>query len=122
MKKLLTFVLIVCFAGVSLGAQEYSANIPWTRGGTHQTSNTTWTPVASTCVLNVLVMNVSAIGTSWVITVKTKESTPRTLWTGTAALGTVPIFQGAVGIEMTNGIDVTFSGTAGTADFFIVYR
>jgi len=93
-----------------------------TRTGVHQTTNTTWTPVSSTCNAYILYMNVSNAGTSWIITIKTKESTPRVLYSTTATVGNTAILNNTLGLEMTNGIDVTFSGTAGVADFFIVYK
>ena len=120
MKRIIVIPLLIAFLIVHVGSLLGADGN--TRTGTHQTTNTTWTPVASTCNTYVLIMNVSAIGTSWIITVKTKESTPRILWTGTAALGTVYILTSPTGIEMTSGIDVTFSGTAGVADFFLVYK
>ena len=124
MKKTLLITLIALFSLFTWlpAANEYSGGINWTRAQQHQTNNTTWTPVASTAIANTLIMNVSNAGTSWIITVKNKEGTAKTLWSGTAAVGTVTILALPVGIEMTNGIDVTFSGTAGVADFFLVYR
>ena len=116
MKKLLLLALLL------LPSLALAGGDGWTRAGNHQTTNTTWTPVASTCNSPVIFMNVSAAGTSWVITVKTKESTPRILWSGTAAVGNFQILNTVVPVELTNGVDFTFSGTAGVADFFFVYK
>ena len=116
MKRLLTLALIAL-----LTASAWAGD-GWTRAGNHQTTNTTWTPVSATCNATSLFMNVSNAGTSWIITVKTKESTPRVLWSGTATVGNVTILNVNVPIEITNGMDVTFSGTAGVADFFFVFK
>jgi len=121
MKKTLIALIALLFVSSAYTAQEYSS-ISWTRSNQHQTTNTTWTPASSTVIANTIIMNVSNAGTSWIITVKDKAATPKILWTGTATLGTVYILQLPVGIQMDNGIDVTFSGTAGVADFFTAYR
>jgi len=118
MKKLfLSFLLTISLACVTLAGGD-----GWSRAGTHQTNNTTWTPVSSTCNSPVIFMNVSNAGTSWIITVQTKESTPRILYKATAAVGNFQILNTVVPIELTNGVDFTFSGTAGVADFFFVYK
>jgi hypothetical protein len=122
MKKLRLSILLTAFLACSplFAASEYS--ISWTWAGVHQTTNTTWSPIASSCVINTLIMNVSGAGTTWAITVKEHGGSGRILWTGTATLGTTTILAAPVGIQMTGGIDVTFSGTAGVADFFATYR
>jgi len=116
MKKYILLVCVMLLPLILLGADGN------TRTGIHQVNNTTWTPVSSTCNAYLLYMNVSNAGTSWIITVKTKESTPRVLWSGTATVGNTSILNNTIGLEMTNGMDVTFSGTAGVADFFFVYK
>jgi|SRR5215831_12084280 len=116
MKKLILLILLLS-AGLASGAGD-----GFTRLNQHQTNNTTWTPVSSTCWVPTLIFNVSGAGTSWIITIKNKESTPKVLWSGTATLGTVTVLAMDFGLEMTGGIDVTFSGTAGTADFYLVYK
>ena len=118
MKKL--FLLLLLVTGSAFGASEYG--IQWTYGNNHQTSNTTWTPYTGTVVCNAIWFNVSNAGTSWVITVKSKESTPSILWSGTAAVGNFSVLALPVGIKILNGIDVTFSGTAGVADFWTTCR
>lgn len=114
--KLLALISLACATFV-LGASD-----GFTRTGQHQTNNTTWTPVTGTCHATALFMNVSNAGTSWVITVQTKESTPRILYKATATVGNFTILNLINGIELTNGMDVTFAGTAGVADFFFVYK
>jgi hypothetical protein len=120
MKKTLLILTTLIACGSLYAASEY--NIPWTWTGAHQTTNTTWSPASSTVRINTLVMNVSAAGTTWAITVKEHGGAGRILWTGTATLGTTTILAAPVGIELTGGIDVTFTGTAGVADFFASYR
>jgi hypothetical protein len=119
MKKLL-ITLIALIALPVFAAEEYG--IQWTRASQHQTTNTTWTPSDKTIRVNTLFLNVSNAGTSWVITVKSKEGTPKILWSATATVGNFPILALPVGVEVLNGLDVTFTGTAGVADFWIVYR
>ena len=122
MKKILLCLLFI--AGTALGAsQEYSQNIPWSRAIVHQTTNTAWNPVTQTCVLNSLVICVSNAGTSWVVTVQDGETpTPMILYKATVVVGTTQPVALPVGILMTSGINVTFSGTAGVADLWAVYR
>ena len=114
--RLLLIALLLGLCAPVWGADSY------TRTGTHQANNTTWTPVSATCNAYLLYMNVSNAGTSWIITIKTRESTPRVLWSGTATVGNTSVLNNTIGLEMTSGMDVTFSGTAGVADFFFVYK
>lgn len=119
MKKLAT--LVVCL----IAAQAYAASeygIQWSYASQHQTNNTTWTIASNTVRINTLFMSVSNAGTTWVITVKNKEGTAKQIYSATATVGNTTIMALPVGVEMTGGIDVTFSGTAGVADFFAVYR
>jgi|SRR5215471_6492277 len=121
MKKILFTILIALVCGSLWGAQEFSS-IPWTRSNQHQAaSNTPWNPVTSTCVINTLVMNVSNAGSSWVITAKSGDGT-LILYSATVTVGTTTILALPVGISLPGGLSVTFSGSAGTADFFAVYR
>jgi len=119
MKRIiLVFLLFVCSS--AFAAQEMG--ISWVRSTQHQAaSNTAWSPVTGTCVINTLVMNVSNAGSSWIITIKSGDGT-MTLWSGTAALGTTTILSLPVGITLPGGLTVTFSGTAGVADFYATYR
>jgi hypothetical protein len=121
MKKVKLIALLTALMALPLfAASEYG--ISWTYASRHQTDNTTWTPSSSTVRINTLMMNVSNAGTTWIITVKNKEGTPKILYTATVTVGNTTILALPVGIEMASGIDVTFSGTAGTADLFAVYR
>lgn len=110
---------LIAFTVLPVSAQEYG--IQWLRVAQHQINNTTWTPVSSTVRLNTIVVAVTNAGTSWVIAIKNKEGTAKTIWTATATVGTTTIAM-PVGVQMTGGIDVTFSGTAGVADIWLTYR
>jgi hypothetical protein len=122
MKKLHLILVtsLLTFTYAFAAPEEYGIN--WTRVSQHQTSNTTWTPGSGTLRINTLVINVSNAGTTWVVTVKNKEGTPKTLYSATLTVGTSTVLALPVGIEMIGGMDVTFSGTAGVADLFATYR
>lgn len=85
----------------------------------HVTTNVTNTPWAGSVGLLSLVICTTGAGTTWVITVKSKEATPKIIYQATVAAGTVvPIALTDAGfIEMIGGIDIVTSGaTPGVLD------
>ena len=94
------------------------------RSNYHITTNTTNT-ISGTLYLRSLVINCSVAGASSnTLTVKTKEGTPKIIFQATnIAVGTTTIALTREGeILCTSGIDiVTATGTAPTADVFVVY-
>jgi len=87
----------------------------------HITSNATTTVTSNDAYLTQLVVCVTTAGTSWTITVKNKEATPKIVYSATAAAGTYVYAMGNLTI-MKSGIDIITSGTtAGTADVFVTY-
>lgn len=87
----------------------------------HLTTNTTNTPWPGTARVLSLIVTVTTAGTSWVITVKNKEGTPKVLYNATAAVGTfVLALTDSGGVDMDGGVDIVTSGTTpGVADVFI---
>lgn len=84
----------------------------------HVTTNTTNTPWAGNVLLLSLVVCCTGAGTAWTIQVKSKESTPKILYSATLATGTaIPIaLTDCGGIEM-DGVDIVTAGTTpGTLD------
>jgi len=141
MKKLLALTLILALAAVSQGGNVVVTNpgsqpVPVTsvaKIGTaalatntaysvRVTTNATTTVIGSTAYVYTVTVAVSGAGSAWVITIRSKEGTPKILYQATAALGTTTPISAEVPIGLTSGIDIVTSGTTpGTADIWITY-
>ena len=140
MKKLLSLILILVLVSASWAGNVTVTNpvtqpVPVTSvatvGGTalkattaysvHITTSATTTVVASTAYVYTVTVAVSAPGTGWTITIRSKEATPKILYTATAAAGTTTPISAEVPIGLTSGIDIVTAGTAGVADVWITY-
>lgn len=78
----------------------------------HVTTNTTNTLWNGSVLLLSLVVCASAAGTTWAVTVQTKESTPKIIYKlSPITAGTFSLDLALGGVEMTAGIDVITSGT-----------
>ena len=88
----------------------------------HLTTNATTTVVSSTAYVNTVQVAVSTAGTAWVITIQSKEGTPKVLYKATAAVGSSTPVNAIIPIGLTSGIDIVTSGTTpGVADIWITY-
>jgi hypothetical protein len=87
----------------------------------HITTSATTTVVASTAYVYTVTVAVSNAGTAWTITIRSKEGTPKILYSATAAVGTTTPISAEVPIGLTSGIDIVTAGTAGVADVWITY-
>lgn len=93
------------------------------RSNAHITTSTTTTPVSTDAILYSINIGVTTAGTTWVLTIKDKGSTPKVAYinTGTGvAIGQTSIAF-PFGIRMDGGIDIVTAGTAGVLDVFLVY-
>jgi hypothetical protein len=141
MKKLLFLILIL----VPLSGTSWAGNVTVTNpltqpvpvtsvatvGGTalkattaysaHITTSATTTVVASTAYVYTVTVSVTGAGTGWTITIRSKEGTPKILYSATAAVGTTTPISAEVPIGLTSGIDIVTAGTAGVADVWITY-
>lgn len=122
----LAVIALAHIAPVALQAQELpGGGINVTKKQIHSTTKTTVTPVSADCVLYSIVINTSAAGTAWTLTVQDKGSTAAILVSALALATTQNplVINFNNGIKMTGGIDVITGGTtAGTADFWLTYR
>jgi hypothetical protein len=140
MKKLLSFILILVLVSASWAGNVTVTNpasqpVPVTSvatvGGTalkattaysaHITTSATTTVVASTAYVYTVTVAVSNAGTAWTITIRSKEGTPKILYSATAAVGTTTPISAEVPIGLTSGIDIVTAGTAGVADVWVTY-
>jgi hypothetical protein len=141
MKKLLALTLILALAAASQAGNVVVTNpvgqpVPVTSVATvggaplktttgysaHVTTNATATPTSSTAYVYTVTVAVSNAGSAWVITIKSKEATPKILYSATAAVGTTTPISAQVPIGLTSGIDIVTTGTTpGTADIWITY-
>lgn len=123
-KSLVVASAALALATAPISAQEFG--VQNTAKANHFTTKTTWTPTTSTVRLYSIVVNTSAAGTAWTLTVTNKESTAKTVVSAlTLATSQNPLVInfGPAGILMTSGIDVVTGGTtAGTADVWVTYR
>lgn len=129
MKALVALGLFVAVATlVPVYAQEPAGGIKITSTAYHITTNTTNTPVADGVAARIyaIVVNTSNAGTSWTLSVKTKEATPKILVNAlTLATSQNPlvISFAPYGISTTDGLDVITAGSAaGVADVWVVTR
>ncbi len=140
MKKILSLTLILALVSASWAGNVTVTNplsqpVPVTSvatvGGTalkattaysaHITTSATTTVVASTAYVYTVTVAVTNAGTGWTITIRSKEGTPKILYTATAALGTTTPISAEVPIGLVSGIDIVTAGTAGVADIWITY-
>lgn len=130
MKKFIP-ILALCAVVAALSVapvsgQELGNGFSITKKQIHSTTKTTVTPVSQTVTLYEIVINTSAAGTSWTLTVQDKGGTAAVLISAlTLATSQNPLVInfGPTGIKMTGGIDVITGGTtAGTADFWLSYK
>jgi hypothetical protein len=140
MKKLLPLILILALGSASWAGNVVVTNpmsqpVPVTSvakiGATplatttaysaHITTSTTTTVVASTAYVYTVQVAVSNAGTAWTITIRSKEGTPKILYTATAAVGSTMVITAEVPIGLVSGIDIVTAGTAGVADIWITY-
>lgn len=97
----------------------------------HVTANTTINVATSTCKLYGIYAMTTNAGTTWALTASAvsagNQSAAATLWgpvtlvlnSGSAqTTGTIPI----TGLVAQGGINLTFSGTAGVSDIWVVYK
>lgn len=140
MKKL-TLVLIA-LVGLALPSFAQTASNSSTLGGElsglratskqfHVTANTTINVATSTCKLYGIAVNCSNAGTTWAITVSAvsagNQGTAANFWgpfTLTTNSGNPFVIAGipATGYVMQGGINITFTGTAGVADIWVLYK
>jgi flagellar capping protein FliD len=143
MKKLLSLTLILA---LGLASQALAGNVVVTNPATqpvpvtsvakvgttplatttaysvHLTTNATTTVIGSTAYVYTVTVAVSGAGSAWLITIRSKEGTPKILYQATAAVGTSTPISAEVPIGLTSGIDIVTSGTTpGTADIWITY-
>lgn len=86
------------------------------------TTNATTTVTSSTAYVYTVTVAVSGAGSAWVITIRSKEGTPKILYSATAAVGTTTPISAEVPIGLASGIDIVTTGTTpGTADIWITY-
>ena len=65
----------------------------------------------------------SNAGSAWTITIRSKEATPKILYTATAVVGSFTPVDVQVPIGVTSGIDIITAGTTpGVADIWITYQ
>jgi hypothetical protein len=141
MKKLLALTLILALAAVSQAGNVNVVNpvgqpVPVTSvatvGGTalkntiaystRVTTNATATVTSTTAYVYTVTVAVSGAGSAWVITIRSKEGTPKILYSATAAVGTTTPISAEVPIGLVSGIDIVTTGTTpGTADIWITY-
>jgi hypothetical protein len=141
MKKLLSLILIL-----ALGSAIQAGNVTVTNPATQPvpvtsvskvgttplatttaysarvTTNATTTVTSSTAYVYTVTVSVSGAGSAWTITIRSKEGTPKILYTATAAVGTTTPISAEVPIGLNSGIDIVTAGTTpGTADIWITY-
>jgi hypothetical protein len=140
MKKLLSLILILSVAAATQAGNVNVVNplskpVPVTSVATvgttalatttaysaHITTSATTTVVATTAYVYTVQVAVSNAGTGWTITIRSKEATPKILYTATAAVGSTMVITAEVPIGLTSGIDIITAGTAGVADIWITY-
>jgi hypothetical protein len=141
MKKLLSVILILAL-GSAIQAANVTVTNPVTQpvpvtsvatvGGAalkatiaysaRVTTNATTTVIGSTAYVYTVTVSVSGAGSAWTITIRSKEATPKILYTATAAVGTTTPISAEVPIGLNSGIDIVTAGTTpGTADIWITY-
>jgi hypothetical protein len=99
--------------GASTAPQYYS---------THLTTNATAVVTSTTAYVNTVQVSVTNAGSAWVITIRSKEGTPKVLYQATAAVGSTTPVNATVPIQSASGIDIVTSGTTpGVADVWITY-
>jgi hypothetical protein len=140
MKKLLSLILILVLVSASWAGNVVVTNpltqpVPVTSvatlGGTalktttaystHITTSATTPVIGSTAYVYTVTVAVSNAGTGWTITIRSKEGTPKVLYSATAAVGTTTPISAEVPIGLISGIDIVTAGTAGVADIWITY-
>jgi hypothetical protein len=140
MKKLLTLILILAVATISQAGNVNVVNpaskpVPvtsvatvgttalatTTAYSTHITTSASTTVTSATAYVYTVTIAVTNAGTGWTITIRSKEGTPKILYTATAAIGTTTPISAEVPIGLTSGIDIVTAGTAGVADVWITY-
>lgn len=106
-----TFVTKV--GGAVLATTTYSGHI---------TTNATTNVTSATAYVSTMQVSVSGAGTSWALTIRTKEATPKILYTASAAVGSVTPINVTVPIVATSGIEILTAGTTpGVVDVWITY-
>ena len=142
MKKLLSLTLILAIAAASQAGNVVVVNGPkqpvpvttvasiggtalttTTAYSTHATTNATATVTSATAYVYTVQVVVSNAGSAWTITVRSKEATPKILYTATAVAGSFTPVDVQVPIGVTSGIDIITAGTTpGVADIWITYQ
>jgi len=80
------------------------------------------TVTSSTAYVNTVQVTVSGAGSAWTITIRSKEATPKILYSATAAVGSFTPVNVQIPIGLVSGIDIVTAGTTpGTADIWITY-
>jgi hypothetical protein len=88
----------------------------------HITTKTTTNVTASTCYVQVVVVNCSNAGTAATITLQNKEATAKILYSATLAVSTTTPVNVSEPILCTSGLDIVTAGTTmGVADVFVTY-
>jgi hypothetical protein len=140
MKKLLALTLIVAIAAATQAGNVVVTNpasqpvyvssvakvgstvlAATTAYSAHITTSATTAVVSSTAYVYTVTVAVSNAGTGWTITIRSKEGTPKILYSATAAIGTTTPISAEVPIGLTSGIEIVTAGTAGVADIWITY-
>jgi hypothetical protein len=124
---------------VSLGSALSAASLPvviasdqtigenWTKldsktfvyASYHLTGAGTTTPTSATAY--VLVLTIVCLTIGGTLTIRSKEVTPKTLWTGTLAVGTNAVLNFNTPVQLLSGIDIIASAGVVLVDVFLTY-